>query len=1525
MSALGSLVVKLALEYAQYTGGLDKSEQATLASLKRIQGAADQFSTRVSDGLRNGLGGLAAFFTAGAIVSQVKSVVDELDRIGDAAAAIGITTQAMAELGFAANQSGTDAQTLEGAMGKLNLKISEGVGGNKEAVKLFADLGVQLRDTDGQVRSTEAVLADLADIFKALPEGPQKSALAVELFSKSGAGLLQFLSQGSDGIKGLREEFVALSGGSIEGAAEQAGAFNDQLDKLSVMGQAATIRFSSELLPTLIEVATMFTATGENALGMGEGMSLASLAGAGLRTLLEFVLLVGSDVAFVLHGIGNEVGGIAAQAVALAKFDFSAVGNIRTAMVEDAERARQKLEDFQRRVVNPGQAAAPAAPTTGDVSRGDRERAAKAAAAALRTEATAAKAAEDGYSKLMDSIRARLALADQQLALGRELTEGEKFQAKAKEDLAKIAAKLSSGQMAAAETEIAATKARIEQAEIEKQIAKELLTLAQDRQRVRMSEADGIAAWFAAQEEASASTLQGIKDRLDGLRNEEKAVAVSRERNISLAEAIEEVAIARLQEKQAGLHEGSEEWERIEREVAARRELVGLLGQQDIRQREEAGWSAMWESVDRTAHDVFVSVAEDGVGAFERIGKTIKASLLDMLYQMTVRKWVMNIFANVTGGGAGGVAGQVMGGAGGGGGGGLGDMMNFASSANSAYSLYSGGFGGTAIGQAYAGYTGATIPASMVGPSATPVSMWSNLGNTAGTWGSGAGGGATAGGTGTLAGAGIFAAIALAIGNALGVFRTDTLNGKGLSGMLGNGKELQPWEEWREGGTLFDGPSFSTMNPVAELARARERLTTLQSADTAGTLGNPQALTTQQAIVDELEKNYGDLAEATAKQSKAIQSAFDVMRDSAGDMADTLGLSSDKVREFTTLLGGEKGLNLDGLNPEEQQAKLAEALATANNELAQQILGTWETTSKEVSRVIATSFGHAEESGMAAAWETLTDTITETRYVASEYAKEGEQAIDTLTRLATSLSTVNDIFADLGANPLESSLAGGDSASQLADAFGGLENLQAGFAAYYEAFYSDAEKVANQTRRLQEAFAELGMEMPTTQAGFRALVTEQLALGSAGAETLAALIGLAPAFAGITDGVTSMQDAFSVSADSIKGILDNAIEQAGSAAEASRLASAAFEDQIYAGLQDGLTSQLAGLLSGAINPLINGLVGGAAASSAALAAGGAAAASSMATGGAIGASASAQGGAAAAGAMASGGSAAAGAMVGGGAAVGGVVASVLDQARAYVSAYSQILADPAIADMISQISGLVGDVAGLGYEGVSGGGGSWQSAGSPSAPLGGAADDYETALKNIGKTLEDEVKRLRGLMVDDSPQNRDVLLSRFATATAQARAGDETALAKLPELSRLLERATEESATSAVELARMRGWLAGSLTETMKLLGLDVPKFDVGTNYVPRDMLAMIHEGEAIVPKAYNPAAGGVDFGPGIAAATRSVAGGSYAELVQATRDVQHELVLLREQGDSNALHVQRLNLRTAKTMARVENILAMQ
>jgi tape measure domain-containing protein len=61
----------------------------------------------------------------------------------------------------------------------------------------------------------------------------------------------------------------------------------------------------------------------------------------------------------------------------------------------------------------------------------------------------------------------------------------------------------------------------------------------------------------------------------------------------------------------------------------------------------------VWESIEKTAHDTFVSIFDSGKSAFDRLKDTLKNGLLDLLYQMTLKKWILNIGAAVTGGSAG--------------------------------------------------------------------------------------------------------------------------------------------------------------------------------------------------------------------------------------------------------------------------------------------------------------------------------------------------------------------------------------------------------------------------------------------------------------------------------------------------------------------------------------------------------------------------------------------------------------------------------------------------------------------------------------------------------------------------------------------------------------------------------------------------------------------------------------------------------------------------------------------------------
>jgi hypothetical protein len=93
-----------------------------------------------------------------------------------------------------------------------------------------------------------------------------------------------------------------------------------------------------------------------------------------------------------------------------------------------------------------------------------------------------------------------------------------------------------------------------------------------------------------------------------------------------------------------------------------------------------------------------------------------------------------------------------------------------------------------------------------------------------------------------------------------------------------------------------------------------------------------------------------------------------------------------------------------------------------------------------------------------------------------------------------------------------------------------------------------------------------------------------------------------------------------------------------------------------------------------------------------------------------------------------------------------------------------------------------------------------------------AMQKYMDTLADVTKTVTDEINRLRGI---NAASTSVMLKAQFATLTAQARTGNLDALAKLPELSRSIEEATLGSATSALEVARIRAWLSASLAETL--------------------------------------------------------------------------------------------------------------
>ncbi|CAJ0689708.1 hypothetical protein LMG18102_01154 [Ralstonia mannitolilytica] len=286
--------------------------------------AVDQTKTAF-DSIKRGLGGLTdtaksvngvlanlgvAVSVAG-LTAMVKSAIDTGDALDEMSQRVGVSVETLSVWKPAAEQSGVSSESFEKGLRKLSTTMLEAATGSEDAARGFSAVGVEFKNQDGTLRATDQVLLDLAERFKAMPDGAEKTALAVQLFGKSGAELIPFLNQGRDGINELAAEMQALGVQMSSETAAQAGNFNDALDKLKLATTSIGNQIIASLLPALNDMAG--------------GMVESAKQGGTLRVILDGVVLVlktlalgAATVGKAFVALGEAIGaGVAAAVEAL--------------------------------------------------------------------------------------------------------------------------------------------------------------------------------------------------------------------------------------------------------------------------------------------------------------------------------------------------------------------------------------------------------------------------------------------------------------------------------------------------------------------------------------------------------------------------------------------------------------------------------------------------------------------------------------------------------------------------------------------------------------------------------------------------------------------------------------------------------------------------------------------------------------------------------------------------------------------------------------------------------------------------------------------------------------------------------------------------------------------------------------------------------------------------------------------------------------------------------------------------------
>ena len=220
---LGDTLEDTAGATQEATEALDEQNEEMVGLGDTVDSLASKFGINLPNGITEALNGMKGFSAEsvaalGAIAAGVAMAIKAMKELYDttiAAAAdvdeliaqsmiTGLSTKTLQELQYAENLIDVSVDTITGSLTKLTRNMVSARDGNSSMAESFADLGVSITDTNGNLRSAEAVFYDLIDALGQVENPTERDALAMELFGKSAQDLNPLILQGSDALRELQ-------------------------------------------------------------------------------------------------------------------------------------------------------------------------------------------------------------------------------------------------------------------------------------------------------------------------------------------------------------------------------------------------------------------------------------------------------------------------------------------------------------------------------------------------------------------------------------------------------------------------------------------------------------------------------------------------------------------------------------------------------------------------------------------------------------------------------------------------------------------------------------------------------------------------------------------------------------------------------------------------------------------------------------------------------------------------------------------------------------------------------------------------------------------------------------------------------------------------------------------------------------------------------------------------------------------------------------------------------------------------
>jgi hypothetical protein len=319
---IGALHVALGMDAAEFHTGV-----------KGAISAVGRLDASLTSKIRNSLiqfellkaGARAAFDATIGAISQAIRTADDMGKLSQS---LGISTEQLSRLQHAAALSGVDVAEFRTGIVQLIKSMDESKDPMSEGGRVFAALGINVRDAAGRMRDADVVLSEVAAKFAGYTDGANKTAIAVALFGKAGDKLIPMLNAGAKGLRDIGAEADAFGITLNDRTAKAAEQFNDTLHRVNETKRGFVMQLTARLLPALNAYA--------------EQMLAASMANNNMQSTTSALAGAAEFLARMLSGAVLAAQRMVAEVAALLNL-FGSLGTI----FSGTERIRQRFEEMR--------------------------------------------------------------------------------------------------------------------------------------------------------------------------------------------------------------------------------------------------------------------------------------------------------------------------------------------------------------------------------------------------------------------------------------------------------------------------------------------------------------------------------------------------------------------------------------------------------------------------------------------------------------------------------------------------------------------------------------------------------------------------------------------------------------------------------------------------------------------------------------------------------------------------------------------------------------------------------------------------------------------------------------------------------------------------------------------------------------------------------------------------------------------------------------------------------------------------